>query len=164
MFSCRGGAKVACAQVRYPTQACCRRRAVKDQPLKNIKKGDVFVAKDCKHQRNNAIFCTRQPCTVLEQMNTIGTSLERQKKWVQFALLFNLLSHGRRMVQYEEMEPLLSFLKVPSFPRSHWSDNSGWIMSEFMYSQVKDKIRSTIAASNFFALSADEATACDNTS
>jgi hypothetical protein len=63
-----------------------------------------------------------------------------------------------------KMEPLLSFLKVPSFPRSHWSNNSGWIMSEFMYTQVKDKIRSTIATSNFFALSVDEATACDNTS
>jgi hypothetical protein len=68
------------------------------------------------------------------------------------------------MVQYEEMQALFSFLKVPSFPRSHWSDSFGWTMSEFMYLQVKDKIRSTIVACNFFALSADEATACDNSS
>jgi hypothetical protein len=141
-----------------------RRRAVRDQPLKNIKKGDVFVAKDCKHQRNNAIFCARQPCTVLEQINSVGTSLERLKKRVQFALLFTLLTYGRPMVQYEEMQALFSFLKVPSFPRSHWSDSFGWTMSEFMYLQVKDKIRSTIVACNFFALSADEATACDNSS
>jgi hypothetical protein len=26
-----------------------RRRVVRNQPLKNVKKGDVFVAKDCKH-------------------------------------------------------------------------------------------------------------------
>jgi hypothetical protein len=36
-----------------------QRHAVRDQPLKNIKKGDVFVAKDCKHQRNNAIYFVR---------------------------------------------------------------------------------------------------------
>jgi hypothetical protein len=93
-------------------------------------------------------------------MNSIGTSREQQKKRVQFALLFNFLIHGQPMVQYEEMEPMFYFLKVPSFPRSHWFDSSGWIM----YSQVKDKICSTIVASSFFALSTNEATTCNNTS
>jgi hypothetical protein len=68
------------------------------------------------------------------------------------------------MLQYEQMEALFSFLKVPCFPRNHWSDSSGWIMSKFMYAQVKDKIRSNIAASNFIALFADEVTSYDNTS
>jgi hypothetical protein len=62
------------------------------------------------------------------------------------------------------MEPPFSFLKVPCFPRAHWSDNFGWIMSEFIYAQVKDKIRFNIATSNFFALSTGEATSNDNTS
>jgi hypothetical protein len=96
-----------------------KRHAIKDQALKNIKKGDVYMAKECKHQRNNAIYSARQPCIVLQQLNSIGTSLKRQKKHVQFTLLFHLLTHGRLMLQYEQMELLFSFLKVPCFPRTH---------------------------------------------
>jgi hypothetical protein len=36
-----------------------RRRAIRDQPLKNIKKEDVYMAKEYKHQRNNAIYSAR---------------------------------------------------------------------------------------------------------
>ena len=49
-------------------------------------------------------------------------------------------------------------------PWKHWGDGSGWVMAEHLYDFVKQKIRSLVSNATFIALSADETSACDNSS
>ena len=48
------------------------------------------------HKQNLLLYATRQPLSVLEQIQGYN-SLESKKKWVQFATLFQILSDGRPM-------------------------------------------------------------------
>jgi hypothetical protein len=50
------------------------------------------------------------------------------------------------------MEAFFSFLKMPCFPRVQWSDSFKWVISEYMYAHVEEKMRYIIAACNFFSL------------
>jgi hypothetical protein len=99
------------------------RKAKRDISGIGIKKGDKYIVKSCRHQAALAVYNTRQPLTVLQQVNSFS-SLERRKKKVQFASIFHFLFASRPMVHYESLEGLYSFLEVPNLPRMHWSDNS----------------------------------------
>jgi hypothetical protein len=66
------------------------------------------------------------------------------------------------MVNYESLEGLYSFLEVPNLPRMHWSDNSAWLMAEFMFAEVTAAIRSRIKPAPYISISSDETTSCDN--
>ena len=61
-----------------------RRKATRNMPAYNVKKGEWYMAKDSKHKKNMALFNARAPDTVLQQLNQ-SNRLEREKKKVQFA-------------------------------------------------------------------------------
>jgi hypothetical protein len=46
------------------------------------------------------------------------------------------------MVHYKSLQPLCAFLKVPNMPQMHWLDLSGWVMAEFIYTEVTSAIKS----------------------
>ena len=138
-----------------------RRKATKNMPAYNVKKGEWYMAKDSKHKKNMALFNARAPDTVLQQLNQ-SNRLEREKKKVQFATLFQILADGRPMLEYESRAALYEFLNVPNFPRMHWSDNSGWIMAEFMYAEVRTAISRVLVGANYVALTCDEVSTIDN--
>jgi hypothetical protein len=71
----------------------------------NVKKGEWYMAKDSKHKKNMALFNARAPDTVLQQLNQ-SNRLEREKKKVQFATLFQILKDGRPMLEYESRAAL----------------------------------------------------------
>jgi hypothetical protein len=91
-----------------------RRKATRNMPAYNVKKGEWYMAKDSKHKKNMALFNARAPDTVLQQLNQ-SNRLEREKKKVQFATLFQILADGRPMLEYESRAALYEFLNVPNF-------------------------------------------------
>ena len=65
------------------------------------------------------------------------------------------------MLEYESGAALYEFLNVPNFPRMHWSDNSGWIMVEFMYAKIRTTISRVLVGANYVALTCDEVSTID---
>jgi hypothetical protein len=83
---------------------------------------------------------------------------------VQLATLFQLLSDGRPMVEFEARYKLYSFLTVPDLPLQHWSNGAGWLFACHMYDIMKEKHRAMLAATSYISLTADETSAVDNCS
>jgi hypothetical protein len=55
---------------------------------------------------------------------------------MQFVLIFHLLSHGHPMTKYIVIQTLFVELHVPNNPMKHWSNGSGWEMTNYMFEQV----------------------------
>lgn len=64
-----------------------KRVAKKDLPQFGVKKGDQYIASQCKHRKNLRLYAARTPSSVLEQVNSC-TTVESRRKRVQFATLF----------------------------------------------------------------------------
>ena len=60
------------------------------------------------------------------------------------------------MLEYESRTTLYECLNVPNVSRMHWSDNTDWIMAEFMYSKVRIANSRILAIANYVALTYDE--------
>ncbi len=43
----------------------------------------------------------------------------------QFAICFHMVSKGKPMIDYENMNKLLQFVDVKDFPRTHWYNSIG---------------------------------------
>lgn len=137
--------------------------AKKDMPQFKVKRGEQYIATQCKHRKNLRLYAAKPPPTIIQQINHC-TSLETRKKRVQFATLFQLLRDGRPMLEYESRVNLYKFLSVPDLPSAHWCDNSGWLMAGYMYKQVVQEMRRLISAARYVAVTVDEVTAVDNSS
>ena len=68
------------------------------------------------------------------------------------------------MTDYLEMSGLLHFLKVPNYPVSHWSINSGWEWASCIVQLEIEDVQSKIKESTFIALSLDKFMTIDNMS
>jgi hypothetical protein len=69
-----------------------------------------------------------------------------------------MLVEGRPMTNYESMRKLLHFLDVNFFPKTHWSNVSGWEMASCMHELVFNKTKSLIENAKFISFSNDEVT------
>ena len=116
-----------------------------------------------KHKHNLASFAAKRPTSVLQQMAGC-TTLEAKRKWVQLATLFQILSDGRSMLEFESRSELYHFLQVPHCPRAHWSYTSGWMLSEHMYTFVQKRMQELISEASYLAVTCDETTTVDNSS
>ena len=76
------------------------------------------------HVKNFVLFATRQPTSVMDQIQGC-TSMEIRKKWVQFAIVFSLLCSGLPMTEFVERFDLFKFLGLLDLPTSHWSIGPG---------------------------------------
>jgi hypothetical protein len=65
------------------------------------------------------------------------------------------------MEKYEKRKSLYSFLGVPKNPKMHWFDSSSWVMVEFMYAQMINKILEIFSAFNYVVLTCDEVSIVD---
>jgi hypothetical protein len=83
---------------------------------------------------------------------------------VQFSTLFQVLSHGRPMCDYEHQQYLLRHLKVKNIPMKHWSVTSGWEMAEHLHACVLAALKVVVQSARIISISADEVTVVDNTS
>ena len=73
-----------------------------------------------------------------------GLEGECKRKGVQFSTLFQVLCHGRPMCDYEREQYLLRHLKVKNLPRKHWSESSGWEMSEHIHVCVLAALKAVV--------------------
>jgi len=83
-----------------------------------VMKKECFISRNAKHKKNLASFIARFLDTTLQHVN-YSNILKHQKKKIQFATLFQILSHGRPMVDYENRATLYSFFDVPNNPSMH---------------------------------------------
>jgi hypothetical protein len=47
--------------------------------------------------------------------------LKQRQKYVQFVVIFHLLTHGHPMFDYESLKELFQLLKVKFVPQKHWT-------------------------------------------
>jgi hypothetical protein len=113
-----------------------------------------------KHRKAEKVYLS----IPVDSIATIVSRAAVKGKKVEVAILFHMLSHGRPMVEYESMQLLLEHLGVPKLPKKHWSDNSGWEISEAIHRAVELKTKALISSSRCLSLSCDEVTTVDNQS
>jgi hypothetical protein len=97
-----------------------KRVAKKDMPLYKVKKGQHYIATQCKHnvKKNLKLFHAR-PLATIAQVVQQCSSVEHVKKRIQFATLFQILSVGRPILEYEDRFALNKFLNFLTFrPRT----------------------------------------------
>ena len=138
-----------------------KRKATKNL-LQGIKKGQWYVAKNCKHLRYERIYASRNTVTVAQQLAVVKG--ERARKRILYATIVHLLQEGRPMLEYTALQSLLQFLKVPKLPRRHWGDNAGWDLAECLFQQVQVKIKEVMKQARFFSVTCDEVTTLDTQS
>ena len=99
-----------------------KRKATRNMP-NGIKKGQWYIAKNCKHLRYERIYVAKNNVNVAQQLAVVKG--EQARKRLQFATILHLLQEGCPMLEYAALQPLLSFLEVPKLPSRHWADNAG---------------------------------------
>ena len=112
-------------------------------PFKHLKKGESYIKTNCKHLKFVKLWVGRKQESVATQIIG-GLGAEDKRKGVQFSTLFQILSHGRPMCDYEYEQYLLRHLRVKNVPRKHWSETSGWEMSEHMHGCVLDALKAML--------------------
>jgi hypothetical protein len=92
-----------------------RRKALKDMP-RGIKKNQYYVEKNCRHLKAERVLaaCIAKPINV--QVTIVKR--ERAQKRQQMETIFHLLQRGRPMIEYEALQSLFTFLKVPTLPNT----------------------------------------------
>ena len=100
------------------------------------------------------IWTDKKLATIVEQVVS-GLAGEYKPKGVQFATLFEILSHGHPMVDYERSEVLLKHIRVKNMPARHWSENIGWKMSKHLHLLVLSCLRYVIQSIQIFSISYD---------
>lgn len=138
-----------------------KRKATKNM-APDIKKGQWYMAKNCKHLRYERLFAARNTITVAQQLAVVKG--ERARKRLQFATILHLLQEGRPMLEYAALLPLFTFLNVPKLPKRHWSDSAGWDLAECLHHQVKLKTKDVMSKARFFSVTCDEVTTLDTQS
>ena len=163
---------VVCSQITGKPKILCpkwdtlakhggKRKATRNM-ANGIKKGQHYIAKNCKHLRYERLYAARDTVTVAQQLAVVKG--ERARKRLQFATILHLLQEGRPMLEYAAIQPLLEFLDVPKLPRRHWSDSAGWELAECLFHQVQCKTAEVISKARFFSISCDEVTTLDTQS
>jgi hypothetical protein len=133
-------------------------------PLPDLKKGDVYMKLDCKHNKFCKLWAGRKQAGTVLDLLMRGLEGEEKRKGVQFSTIFQVLSHGHPMCDFEPEQYLLRHLKVKNVPRKHWSETSGWEMGEHLHGCVLAALKAVVQSARIISISADEVTAIDNTS
>ncbi len=93
-----------------------------------------------------------------------GVVTKKKKKLVQFDVYFFMVSKGKPMIDYENMNKLLQFLDVKDFPKTHWYNLVGWEMVSYMHEIMVKKTRGFIQVAKSISLSCDEVIILDQQS
>ncbi len=78
----------------------------------NVKKGDWYFSKYCKHAKNHKLFTSHSYGNFATQPAN-GMARENRRKVVQLTIVLHLLQQGRPMQEYEVIKPLYEFLLLP---------------------------------------------------
>jgi hypothetical protein len=67
--------------------------------------------------------------------------MEDKQKLVQFAIVFNLLSKGKPMTNYEDFFCLFKFLRFQFVPKSHLFHMASWQMLKHVDHEVRKSFK-----------------------
>ena len=141
-----------------------KRRCKEDGvPFPHLKKRETFTKLDCKHTQFCKVWVGRSRGIVADEL-VDGFQGNLKRKGIQFSTLFQVLSHGRPMCDYERELYLLQHLKIKNLPMKHWCENSGWEMSEHIHATVLSALKAIVQFARIVSISADEVTTVDNMS
>jgi hypothetical protein len=93
---------------------------------------------------------TELEASKMQQQIRMAIRKEDMKKAVQMATLVHILARGGSLGDYENMQVLLGFLRVPDMPVSHWCDTSGWDIAMALAHCVTKKLKDDIAKVSWF--------------
>jgi hypothetical protein len=83
-----------------------KRKAKKAIPMKNIQKGQWYIAYNYKHLVNERRYAARSAQKpIIQQLREVKG--ERARKRQQLATIFHFLQQGRPMVEYEAIRLLM---------------------------------------------------------
>ncbi len=84
------------------------RKVAKDIGI-DVKKGDWYYFKVCRHVENQKLFASRG-CEFTTIQVAHGVVGENARKVVQFTIVLHLLQQGHPMLEYETLKLLFKFL------------------------------------------------------
>ncbi len=73
-------------------------------------------------------------------------------------MCFHMISRGKPMTNYENMNKLLQFFDFKYSPKMHWFNTIGWGMATSMQELVINKSKGLVQATRFISFSCDEIT------
>jgi hypothetical protein len=125
--------------------------------LRGVKKGEWYMAKDCKHAKNESGYACKGRELMLQQVAN-GVVGEKHRKFIQFATLFHTLKHGKPMLEYGAHKELFDFLNLEENPKMHWTDSIGWAMVQHMHNMIFE----TTIVVQYISLTCDEVNTVSN--
>ena len=84
----------------------------------SMKVGDVYITTNYRDTKAWKIWAGKKLASMVKQVVS-NLAREYKLKEVQFATLFEILSHGLSMVDYEQFEVLLKHLRVKNMSAKH---------------------------------------------
>jgi hypothetical protein len=79
-----------------------------------------------------------------------------KRELLRFVVLLYLLTHGKLMINFENMKSLLRFVSIKNFPKKHWWDNSSWGMVKSPHTIMMQATMPIVHNTNYVVLFCDE--------
>lgn len=76
-----------------------------------------YYNKDSMHAKFEQAYTIHDQPSILEKLLD-DSPIKQKYKYVQFVIIFHLLSHGYPMIDYEDMNPLKLLLKVKNLSKN----------------------------------------------
>jgi hypothetical protein len=117
-WNLEGKDKVLSTKWDYLAKHVCHRKVAKDIGT-NVKKGDWYYSKFCRHAKNQKLF-TFHGCESITTQVAHGVAGKNARKMVHFVTMLHLLQQGCPMLEYEALKPLFIFLQVQKNNKKHY--------------------------------------------
>ena len=136
-------------------------KKARENMANGIKKGQWYVAQNCKHLHFEHIYASISVVTMAQQLAVVKEKCTRKHQ--QMATIVHLFQdQGWPMLEYMSLHPLFSFLGVLKLPKRHWSDVTKWDMAKCLLHQIEAKTKLVMQAAQFFFVTCHVVTTLDN--
>ncbi len=112
-------------------------------------------------QKNEVIYAQIPFHSILQLVINANLAFNK-KKFVQFVVILYLLTHGKLMTDFENMNYFMNLLKVKHYTKKHQCDDAPWCMAEALHSIIMQATMFALDKANVFTLSCDEVTLIHN--
>jgi hypothetical protein len=82
--------------------------------------------------KNEKVYIVTNCPSTLDNDIVAKVRHDKKYKFVQFVVVFRLLSRGQVMINFEGLGDLSNVVKVEHTPKKHWNDSLGWEIVNLM--------------------------------
>ena len=105
-----------------------RTRFTNGYPEQHLSEDNTYVAHNCQHLKFCKEWASHKPRLVVDKVEAkLQANCKREE--VQISTFYEVLNHGRSMIDYERSESLLKFHRVKNMPSKHWFESTCWEMN-----------------------------------